>query len=200
MKTLDLRFYSEKQNVTKIDLSDLGDIQISEVDKRTLAKVTFNKKDLVCGEVVKFADGTFGIFVPWEEQDIINKLEKHLTKEEIDVFSAVPTTFKEGIFASYKKDKLRAIQVQLYEDDLTAVFCSDVTRVYRQIVPKKIILSDDYDFFGDFVDFIAGWTSEDVVKPNTGYIFRSSNNQLDVDLFNWDVSKVQDVTDMFKSI
>lgn len=46
MKTLDLRFYSEKQNVTKIDLSDLGDIQISEVDKQTLAKVTFNKECL----------------------------------------------------------------------------------------------------------------------------------------------------------
>lgn len=200
MKTLDLRLYSEKQNVTKIDLSDLGDIQISEVDKRTLAKVTFNKKDLICGEVVKFADDTFGIFVPWEEQDIINKLEKHLTKEEIDVFGAVPSTFKEGIFVYYKKDKLKAIQVQLYEDNLTAVFCPDVTRVYRQIVPKKIMLSDDYDFFGHFEEFITGWTSEDVVKPNTGYICRSSKNQLDVDLSNWDVSKVQNVTDMFKSI
>lgn len=200
MKTLDLRFYSEKQNVTKIDLSDSGDIQISEVDKRTLAKVTFNKKDLVCGEVVKFADNTFGVFVPWEEKDIINKLEKHLTKEEIDVFSAVPATFKEGIFVSYKKDKLRMVPVQLYEDDLTGIFCPDVIRVYRQIIPKKLILSDDYDFFGSFTDFISGWTSEEAVKPNTGYIFRSSNNKLDADLSDWNVSNVQKVTDMFNTI
>lgn len=149
---------------------------------------------------MKFADNTFGVFVPWEEKDIINKLEKHLTKEEIDVFSAVPATFKEGIFVSYKKDKLRMVPVQLYEDDLTGIFCPDVIRVYRQIIPKKLILSDDYDFFGSFTDFISGWTSEEVVKPNTGYIFRSSNNKLDADLSDWNVSNVQKVTDMFNTI
>lgn len=163
MKTLDLRFYSEKLNVTKISLSDLRDIQIPEVDKRTSAKATFNKKDLVCGEVVKFADDTFGMFVPWEEKDVINKLEKHLTKEERDTFRAMPAIFKERIFVSHKKDKLRVVPVQLYEDDLTSVLCPDVIHVYRQLVPEKIMLSDDYDFFGNFTDFISCWTSGEAV-------------------------------------
>lgn len=176
MKTLDLRFYSEKQNVTKIDLSDLGDIQISEVDKRTLAKVTFNKKDLVCGEIVKFADDTFGVFVPWEEKDIINKLDKHLTKEEIDIFSAAPTTFKEGIFVSYKKDKLRAVPVQLYEDDLTAAFAKDIIRVYRQRVTKTIIMSSE--FFDGFADFVKGYCG--TMDERGEYIARK-----DADEYNW---------------
>lgn len=157
-------------------MSDLGDIQVSEVDKRTLAKVTFNKKDLVCGEIVKFADDTFGMFVPWEEKDIINKLEKHLTKEEIDVFSAVPTIFKEGIFVSYKKDKLRAVPVQLYEDDLTAAFARDIIRIYRQRVIKTIIMSSE--FFDGFAVFIKKYC--DVMDERGEYIARK-----DTDKYDW---------------
>lgn len=102
--------------------------------------ISFNKKDLVLGSVVKYGDGTYGMYVPKENFD--------LTYGE---FGDGP----KDLFLCYSdyRGRVERIDLGAYKDNLIYIdnnYQYDVIQVYYDIFPEKDITKD----------FVVNFTNE----------------------------------------
>lgn len=131
MKILKTDKFSEKLKIKPVRVEDLNS-----------TNVLFNKNDLDTGTVVRFADGSYGMFVKVEDMN-----DMYLKK----------TWPKENLFLTNDNDNyshLCYLRLSLYSDDLTCVeypdFCVD--RLYKEQIDKSVYMS--YGFADNFYEIV----------------------------------------------